>query len=107
MDGSRCLNPFLLHRRVRLQDLREIPEVVNPGCFMATNDLDSGYWHLRVKAEHWTFLGIHIVNEDGSVSYFVWLVMFLGVSDAVFIFTNMLEPITCYLSSKGIPTLIY
>ena len=52
VDGSRCLNPFLLHRRVKLQDLREVPEVVKPGCFMATNDLDNGYWHLAVKPEH-------------------------------------------------------
>ena len=107
MDGYHCLNPFLLHQRVRLQDLQEIPELVKSGCFMATNDLDSRYWHLRVKPEHWTFIGIHIVNEDGSVSYFVWLVMHLGVSNAVFIFTTMLKPITSYLASKGIPTLIY
>ena len=49
VDGSRCLNPYLQHRRIRLSDLRNIPELIRPGCFMATNDLDSGYWHLRVK----------------------------------------------------------
>ena len=28
-------------------------------------------------------LGIHVVELDGSVSYYVWKVMFLGMSDAV------------------------
>ena len=107
VDGSRCLNPYLKHRRVRLQDLRDIPDLVKPGCFMVTEDLDSGYWHLSVKSEHRTFLGIHVVEEDGSVSFYVWNVLFLGVSDAVFIFTAMLKPIRCYLSSLGIPNIIY
>ena len=35
-------------------------------------------------------LGIHVVEVDGSVSYYVWKVMFLGMSDAVFIFSTML-----------------
>ena len=28
-------------------------------------------------------LGIHVVEVDRSVSYYVWKVMFLGMSDAV------------------------
>ena len=52
-----------------------------------TEDLDSGYWHLGVKHEHQTFLGIHIYSEEGELQFFVWRVMFLGVSDAVFIFS--------------------
>ena len=44
VDGSRCLNPFLKHRRVRLQDLRDIPELVKSGFWYFTDDLDSGYW---------------------------------------------------------------
>merc|ERR1711888_408918 len=35
------------------------------------------------------------------------MVMFLGVSDAVFIFTAMLKPIWIYLTLKGVPDCIY
>ena len=107
VDGSRCLNPYLKHRRVRLQDLRDVPEMVRSGFFMMTEDLDSGYWHLRIKPVHRTFLGIHIVEEDGSVSFFVWKVMFLGISDAVFIFTAMLKPVRIFLQNMGIPNILY
>ena len=84
-----------------------MPDLVKPGSFMATNDLDSGYWHIAVRKEHWTYLGIHVTETDGSNSFYVWVVMFLGVSDAVFIFTTMLKLIRCYLASKGVPNCIY
>ena len=90
VDGSRCLNPYLQDRRVRLQDLRDIPELVRPGDYLMTEDLDSGYWHLAIKPEHQTYVGIHVVEEDGSTSFYVWLVLFLGIKDAVFIFTAIL-----------------
>ena len=41
------------------------------------------------------------------MSFYVWLVMFLGVSDAVFIFTSMLKPIRVYLARRGVAILIY
>ena len=107
VDGSRCLNPFLQHRRIFLQDHRIIPELVKPGSWMSTNDLDSGYWHIAINPAHWQFLGIHVEETDGSTSFYVWVVMFLGISDAVFIFTTMLKPIRMYLATKCIPNCIY
>ena len=107
VDGSRCLNPFLLHRKIRLQDHRDVPDVVKPGSWFSTNDLDSGYWHIKINPDHWTYLGIHVVEEDGSVSFYVWKVLFLGISDAVFMFSCMLKPVRIYLAKRGVPILIY
>ena len=107
VDGSRCLNPYLKHRRVRLQDLRDIKEVVKKNGYYFTDDIDSAYWHLAIKPEFRTFLGIHIEEEDGSISFFVWRVMFLGISDAVFIFTAMLKPCHSFVRSLGIPNIIF
>ena len=72
-----------------------------------TEDLDSGYWHLGVKHEHQTFLGIHIYSEEGELQFFVWRVMFLGVSDAVFIFSAILKPIRSYLNLIAIRNALY
>ena len=33
VDGSRCLNPYLQHRRVRLQDLQDILDIVKKGMW--------------------------------------------------------------------------
>ena len=51
IDASRALNPYLRHRRVRLQDLRDIPNVVRKG--MCTDDLDFGeeltFWKNQIE----------------------------------------------------------
>ena len=80
---------------------------MQPGSWFTTNDLDSGYWHIKVNPAHWTYLGIHVIETDGSVTFYVWLVMFLGISDAVFLFTAMLRPIRVYLAKRGVIILIY
>ena len=108
VDASRALNPYLQDRTVRLQDLRDIPNVLNPGMFQACDDLDSGYWHLSILPEHRKYLGISIEDEvTGKNIFFVWNVLFLGIKDAVFIFTLILKPVRAFLSFKGVPFLIY
>jgi hypothetical protein len=50
---------------------------------MTVNDLDSGYWQVPIHPEHQTFLGLHFRHPDGSVDYWVLVVMPLGIVDAV------------------------
>ena len=107
VDASRALNPFLRDRRVRLQDHRDVPEFVKPGDVFIIEDLDSGYWHLGVHEDDWKFLGVSIEDEQGQPQFWVWTVLFLGVKDAVFIFTALLKPVRSYIVSQGIPCLIY
>ena len=38
----RLLNPFLVKRKVKLEDLNVIPDLVNPGDHMSTDDLEKG-----------------------------------------------------------------
>ena len=52
---------------------------------MCTDDLDSGYWHVKIHPDHRKYLGVHIVGEDNEPIFFLWNVLFLGVADAVFI----------------------
>ena len=107
IDASRHLNPYLKHRRVRLQDHREIDTFVRKHDYFTIEDLDSGYWHLLIHPDHQKFLGISINDEKGNPLYFCWRVLFLGISDAVFIFTLLLKPIRIYLAKHGIRNLIY
>lgn len=107
VDGSRCLNPYLKKRKVRLTDLRDIPEMVLEGDFLCTDDLDSGYWHLGVNPKFYKYLGIHVPETDGSVSYYFWRVLFLGISDAVFIFSALLKPVVVFHHSLGFKSGMY
>ena len=107
VDGSRCLNPYLRSRAVRLADHRDVPELVNEGDFMCADDLDSGYWHVGVNPDFYKYLGIHVPEEDGTISFYYWKVLFLGISDAVFIFTTLLKPIIVFIHSLGHKASIY
>ena len=54
------------------------------------------------------FCGVAILNPvTGQVEYYQWLVLFLGLSDAVYIFTHLLLPVVKYLRSIGWEGLIY
>lgn len=107
MDASRGLNPYLLDRKIRLEGLDVREQILQPGDFQTKQDLDSGYWHVPLFEGHKKFVGCHFVNKDGSVLFWVWNVLFLGIKDAVWIFTKLLVPHKRYLRSKGIRMSIY
>ena len=107
MDASRTLNPYCTRRKIKLEDLSHVPFTVRQGDFCVVNDLDSGYWHIPIAREHWQFLGVHFVRHDGSVLYWVWKVLCLGLRDAAFIFTKVLSPLVSELRKRGERGLIY
>ena len=63
--------------------------------------------HIGIHPEHRKYLGVSITDSKGKVLYFQWKVLFLGVKDAVFLFTIILKPIRVFLASQGVPCLIY
>ena len=107
VDASRTLNPYCLRRKIKLEDLTHVQKVVRQNDYMVVNDLDSGYWHVPIAQEHWQFLGVHYRHEDGSLTYWVWKVLCLGLRDAAFIFTKTIAPIMAKLRSEGMRGQIY
>lgn len=107
VDASRALNPFCSRRKIMLEDLSHIPFNVRKGDYMVVNDLDSGYWHLPIAEEHWSYLGVHFEHEDGSYSFWVWTVLCLGLRDAAFIFTKTLSPLVAELRRQGMRGQLY
>ncbi len=52
--------------------------------------------------EHKKYVGCCFVFDSGEVISWKWNVLFLGLKDAVLIFTKLLIPHKTYLSSKGV-----
>ena len=107
VDASRTLNPYCTKRKIMLEDLSHIPFNIRKGDYMVVNDLDSGYWHLPIAEEHWTYLGVHFEHEDGSYTFWVWTVLCLGLRDAAFIFTKTLSPLVAELRREGLRGQLY
>ena len=106
-DASRHINPYLLERHVKLETLDDAELLVETGDFQAISDLDSGYWHIKIHEDYQKYLGVHYVDKEGVVHYFQWRVLFLGLSDAVRLFTKVLKPIRAYLFRHGIRHNLY
>ena len=68
------------------------------GDFCAVDDLDSRYWHVPLSKSSWKYCGCSVVNPSDNVRhYYEWIVLFLGLTSAVTIFTEILQPVTRYL----------
>ena len=107
VDASRHLNPFLEDRKIKLEDLNVSEQLLKQGDFQTTQDLDSGYWHVPLHKDMRKYVGVHFVKDNGEVLYFVWNVLFLGIKDAVYIFTKLLIPHKTYLRGLGIRVSVY
>ena len=92
-------NFILCWQGIKLDDLGQVSNVVAQGNYMVCKDLDSGYWHVPMCEEHWHYVGVHFVEEDGNVIFWTWRVLVLGLHNAAHIFTH--------LRREGIRCLIY
>ena len=108
VDTSRHINPYVEKRKACLDSLDDVADLVKEGSYIAVDDLDSGYWHVPLHPSMYEFFGCHIENPvTGETVYFQWMVLFLGLSDAVYIFTKVLRPVVNYLRSIGWKGIIY
>ena len=98
VDASRGLNPYLLKRDVPLEGLDTFAEILRKGDFVAIDDLDSGYWQVPLHPDMYQYCGVHYQDpQSGEVVFWTWRVLFLGIKDAVYIFTHLLQPVVQYL----------
>ena len=107
MDASLFVNTFCLRRKTRLANLSCIPIILREGDFMTVTDLDSGYLQEPIYPPHQTYLGLHYKHPDGSIDYWVWVVMPLGIIDAAHIFTSIIDPLMSHLQLAGARSTIY
>jgi hypothetical protein len=105
-DGSRNLNPYIKERKVTLSHLGSFHEGFSPDSWMRSCDLESGYWQVPIHPSHTKYLGI-AWTWKGKKKYFVWRVLFLGIRDAVFVFTKLLKPHIRFCQRYGIFIVIY
>ena len=98
LDASQWLNKFCVRRKTVLADLSRIPFLVRQGDNMTVNDLDLGYLQVPIFLPRQTFLGLSFQHEDLSYSYWVWVVMPLGI---------VTHPLMSYVLLKGKRANIY
>jgi hypothetical protein len=106
VDGSRNLNPYMRKRPVKLSHLESANQCLKPGSWFATCDLESGYHQVLVKPAQRILLGIQW-EKNGRKQYWLWRTLFLGVRDAVYIFSKLLRAHIAYCSRLGFWVVLY
>ena len=83
IDASRGLNPFLQHRHVRLESLADAELAVKPNDWQTKTDFASAYWHIPLAEAHQKYTGVHFRHDDGTTTFWIIKILFLGSRDAV------------------------
>lgn len=79
-----------------------ISSVVSKDDFISNDDLEKGYWQVKLNPAHRKYFGISL---DGK--YYIANVLILGICEAVFTFTKIVCPIIRFLRSRGSKILAY
>ena len=107
MDASRSLNKFVREKKVKLDHLAKVLEMLPEDVWFCVSDIMAGYYHIAVHEDHQTLLGFFWRFRSGREGFFVWKVSFLGISDMVHHFTKVIAPIKHYLIKKGVMCFSY
>ena len=102
----RYVNSFLKPPKFKLDDVKVALEFVDPGGFMCVFDIKSGYFHLDVNKEFWTYLGFSW-EFKGKIRFFVFTVLPFGLGLGPFLFTKLLRPLVQWWRGKGFKCQIY
>jgi hypothetical protein len=78
----------------------------NRGEYFITFDLKSGYHHVDIHPDFWTYLGFSWSLGKKRVFY-MFRVLPFGLSSACYVFTKVLRPLVKRWRDKGIRAIIY
>ena len=102
-----------MHQRCRIEDAlirhgrgRMYQSSFNSVKILILNN-SAGYGQVPIFPPHQTYLGLSFEHDDLSVSYWVWVVMPLGIVDAAHIFTALTDPLMDCILLKGMRANIY
>jgi hypothetical protein len=107
IDLSRHVNPAIARSTVKLDDLTVAEELILPGDYMTSLDMENQYFHIRLHPSMTQYMGFMVLDPDGTPRYYTFQVMAYGCKPAVTIVTRLLRPIKAFLHRFGIKFTIY
>lgn len=102
----RYVNLHLWKQRIKFEDFKTFNNFVKKGAYMFHFDFRSGYHHIDIFPEHWTFLGFSW-TKNGITSYYCFIVLPFGLSTAPYIFTKVCRVLVKFWRSNGIKIVLF
>ena len=103
----RHVNSYLAETKFKYENLKTVAEIFEKDFYFITFDLKSGYHHVPIFEEHWTYLGFSWTFSNGVTRFFVFIVLPFGLSSACYAFTKILRPLVKKWRSSGVRCAIY
>lgn len=94
-DG-RYINAHIVCPPFKYETLAELPEVLQPGDYLFTVDLKSGYHHLDMHPDYWQYLGFSWRGK-----YYVFTQLPFGLSVACWAFTKLMRQLFTKWRGEG------
>jgi hypothetical protein len=107
IDLSRHVNKEIARSTVKLDDLTVAQELISPGDFMTSLDMENQYFQVRLHPSMERFMGFMVPDKNGTPQYYTFKVMAYGCRPAVTVVTRLLRPIKAFLHTLGIKFSIY
>lgn len=102
----RYLNQFLKKRRFRMETIKSVISILNPGDLMVTLDLKDAYLHIPVCQAHRKYLRV-AVSLRGTVKHFQFAALPFGITTAPYIFTKVVIAVVAPLRLRGLEIIPY
>ena len=95
------VNQYLFKSKFRCEDVSIARELLNPGEFMFSFDIKSGYHHVEIFPEHSQYLSFSLIFSSRVTRYFQFSVLPFGLSSAPYLFTKLLNPLVKKWRTEG------
>ena len=100
------VNQFILEQKFKYEGLSLVPQMFNKGEYFFTFDLKSGYHHVDIHPDFWTYLGFSWCIGKARLFYmYMFRVLPFGLASACYVFTKLLRPLVKRWRAKGIRAL--
>jgi len=96
------LNKFIEPPHFKMEDARSVMQLLRPGCYFSSLDLQDAYYMLSVHKDHRKFLRFVWNNK-----LYEFRCLVFGLNVAPYVFTKLLRPVVSHLRSLGILLVIY
>jgi len=98
----RHVNSHLVNMPCSYETLADLQSIIRPDDWMISMDLEQGYYHVGIHAQHQRFITTEI---DGQVVSFTALPF--GLSTAPRVFTKFMRPFVKFVRQQGVRMLQY
>ena len=107
IDLSRKYNGLSEAKKFKIESTKQALQVIRRGDWMFSFDLKSAYLMIPVHPRFTRYLGFAVEEDDGSISYYKYLMLPFGLNDAARVLTKVMKSPIDRWRKRGIVVFIH